>query len=44
MEKQAVTQAISICEGNVPMAAAHLGVSPSTLYRKLKQWAAPPEA
>lgn len=38
MEREAIRAAIAICDGNVPRAAAHLGVSPSTLYRKIKRW------
>ncbi|MAM71167.1 MAG: sigma-54-dependent Fis family transcriptional regulator [Gammaproteobacteria bacterium] len=37
-EKQTIEQAIKICQGNIPVAAARLGVSPSTIYRKLKSW------
>ncbi|MEN8822360.1 MAG: sigma-54 dependent transcriptional regulator [Abyssibacter sp.] len=42
VEKETIQRAIADCDGNVPVAAAHLGVSPSTLYRKLKQWAQSP--
>lgn len=38
VEKRAIEDAIDKCDGNVPIAAAHLGVSASTLYRKLKTW------
>ncbi len=37
-EKHAIEKAISLCDGNIPVAAAHLGVSPSTIYRKMKTW------
>ncbi|USD66111.1 quorum-sensing sigma-54 dependent transcriptional regulator LuxO [Vibrio sp. SCSIO 43136] len=37
-EKQAIEQAIDLCEGNIPRAAGYLEVSPSTLYRKLQSW------
>ncbi|GLQ72981.1 quorum-sensing sigma-54 dependent transcriptional regulator LuxO [Vibrio penaeicida] len=37
-EKSAIEQAIEACEGNIPKAAGHLDVSPSTLYRKLQTW------
>ncbi|MGJ8690538.1 MAG: sigma-54-dependent transcriptional regulator [Gammaproteobacteria bacterium] len=39
-EKDAIETAIAQCDGNVPVAAAHLGVSASTLYRKIKNWEA----
>lgn len=38
IEKEAIEQAISFCNGNIPKAAALLEVSPSTIYRKLQQW------
>lgn len=38
VEKQAIEEAIEICNGNVPLAAACLGVSASTIYRKIKHW------
>jgi len=38
MEKNAIEQAITFCQGNVPQAAAMLEVSPSTLYRKKQSW------
>ncbi|MGB1261766.1 MAG: sigma-54-dependent transcriptional regulator [Cognaticolwellia sp.] len=38
IEKNAIEQAINICDGNIPLAAAHLGVSASTIYRKIKGW------
>ena len=38
VEKDAIQQAISLCDGNVPKAAVFLNVAPSTIYRKLKQW------
>jgi two-component system repressor protein LuxO len=37
-EKQAIQRAIRICHDNIPLAAARLGVSASTLYRKIKGW------
>ncbi len=40
VEKRAIENAIAHFEGNVPVAAAHLGVSASTIYRKLKAWEA----
>ncbi|MFV2035156.1 MAG: sigma-54-dependent transcriptional regulator [Halocynthiibacter sp.] len=38
-ERNAIEQAIRVCEGNMVLAAALLEVSPSTLYRKRKSWA-----
>lgn len=38
VEHEAIQNAIKICQGNIPQAAAALGVSPSTLYRKKAQW------
>ncbi|WP_372761988.1 sigma-54-dependent transcriptional regulator [Pseudoalteromonas sp.] len=38
VEKQAIEAAIRICEDNIPLAAAYLGVSASTIYRKMKGW------
>ncbi len=38
VEKRTIEHAIRACDDNVPVAAAHLGVSASTLYRKLKTW------
>lgn len=37
-EKAVIEHAIRLCGDNVPQAAARLGVSPSTLYRKMKSW------
>ena len=38
VEKEAITQAIDFCNGNIPKAAALLEVSPSTIYRKRQNW------
>jgi DNA-binding NtrC family response regulator len=38
VEKNAIEQAIVLCEDNIVKAASELGVSPSTLYRKIQQW------
>lgn len=38
IEKNAIESAIAICDGNIPLAAACLGVSASTIYRKIKTW------
>jgi DNA-binding NtrC family response regulator len=44
VEKAAIDRAIALCQGNIPRAAAFLGVSPSTIYRKKQAWAAGGEA
>jgi len=38
VEREAIERAIAICSGNIPKAAALLGVSPSTIYRKKQAW------
>ena len=38
VEKEAIENAIVVCDGNIPKAAALLNVSPSTIYRKQKSW------
>ena len=38
LERRAIETAILACSGNVPRAAALLGVSPSTVYRKKAAW------
>ena len=38
IEKEAIESAIEQCDGNIPLAAACLGVSASTIYRKIKFW------
>lgn len=42
VERQAIEQAIFICQDNIVKAASELGVSPSTLYRKIQQWQTQP--
>ena len=42
VEKQAIEHAIDVCEDNIVKAASELGVSPSTLYRKIQQWQSVP--
>ncbi len=37
-EKRIIEQAIEVCGGNVPRAAAFLEISASTIYRKKVQW------
>lgn len=38
IERQAIEKAIEVYDNNVVHAASALGVSPSTLYRKIQQW------
>jgi two-component system, repressor protein LuxO len=38
IEREAIERAVELCDGNIPKAAAHLGISPSTLYRKRLAW------
>ncbi|MCS6855125.1 MAG: helix-turn-helix domain-containing protein [Elioraea sp.] len=38
VEREAIERAIALCGGNIAKAAAHLGVSPSTIYRKRAAW------
>jgi len=38
VEKNAIEAAIGQCDGNIPLAAAYLGISASTIYRKMKSW------
>lgn len=38
VEKAAIEHALSHCQDNIPNAAALLGVSPSTIYRKIQSW------
>lgn len=38
IERRAIERAVEICDDNVVQAASALGVSPSTLYRKMQQW------
>ena len=39
VEKDTIENAIAACQGNIPKAAAMLGISPSTIYRKKQSWA-----
>ncbi len=41
VEKEAIERAIRHCNDNIPHAAALLGVSPSTIYRKIQGWQKP---
>ncbi len=38
VEREVIEHAISLCDGNVAKAAAHLGISASTIYRKRLSW------
>lgn len=38
IEREAIEQAIEVCDGNIPKAASLLEVSPSTIYRKRQAW------
>jgi two-component system repressor protein LuxO len=38
VEKDVIEDAIRLCEGNIPKAATHLGISASTIYRKRMAW------
>lgn len=43
VERHAIEKAILVCEDNVVQAASKLGVSPSTLYRKIQSWQSEPQ-
>ncbi|GAA0700105.1 sigma-54 dependent transcriptional regulator [Marinobacterium maritimum] len=38
VEREAIEQAIAICDGNIADAAYHLGISAATIYRKKAAW------
>jgi DNA-binding NtrC family response regulator len=38
IEQTAIEEAVKLCDNNIALAAAALGVSPSTIYRKLQAW------
>jgi two-component system, repressor protein LuxO len=38
VERDAIEAAILLCGGNIPVAAAKLGINPSTIYRKRQSW------
>jgi two-component system repressor protein LuxO len=38
IEKEAMEEAIALCDGNIPRAAALLEVNPSTIYRRKAEW------
>lgn len=43
VERETIEHAIHSCGGNIPRAAALLGISPSTIYRKKMSWDTPPQ-
>jgi DNA-binding NtrC family response regulator len=38
IEKEAIEDAIALCNGNIPRAAALLEINPSTIYRRKTEW------
>ena len=38
-EQRIIERALKVCDGNIPKAAAALGIAPSTIYRKRQSWA-----
>lgn len=38
IEREAIEQAISLCDGNIPSAAHYLQISAATIYRKRSSW------
>jgi DNA-binding NtrC family response regulator len=38
VEKEAIEEAIALCGGNIPRAAALLEINPSTIYRRKAEW------
>ena len=38
VEKEAIEEAITVCNGNIPRAAALLEINPSTIYRRKAEW------
>ena len=38
VEKEAIEEAIALCNGNIPRAAALLEINPSTIYRRKTEW------
>ncbi len=38
VERQAIENAIALCEGNIRKAAVFLGIAPATIYRRLEAW------
>jgi DNA-binding NtrC family response regulator len=40
VERDYIERAISLCDGNILVAARKLGISASTIYRKKENWGA----
>lgn len=38
IEREAIEHALTVCKGNITEAAKQLGINPSTIHRKQKQW------
>lgn len=38
IEREIIERSIDLCNGNIPKAAIHLGISASTVYRKKQNW------
>jgi two-component system, repressor protein LuxO len=38
VEKEAIEEAVALCNGNIPRAAALLEINPSTIYRRKAEW------
>jgi two-component system repressor protein LuxO len=38
IEREIIERSIDLCNGNIPKAAIHLGISASTIYRKKQNW------
>ena len=43
VEREAIEDALTACNGRVRLAAQYLGINPSTLYRKIAAWEKEPE-
>jgi len=43
VEREAIAEALSVCEGNIKQAAARLGIARNTLYRKMEEYELGPE-
>jgi len=38
LEREAIEEAINLCDGNIPTAAHYLQISAATIYRKRSSW------